>query len=212
MSTDMSNTPEPGSITLHLNAIAAASTEEKKELARTELWKHGYKLLVNLARRYVSWEDAEEVVCDTFRKLFERIESGKLTAPENRQQFWSLVRTMAEHGALNRLRSLRTIKRGGKEHFASSEELDQKPVPDFAPEDVDFLSEEAPEDVWRFLELLEELSHEPLLRDLAFMHHYEGQSQEAICAELGISRRTFFRKEKLLRMTVELYEEKSRRD
>ena len=79
------------------------------------------------------------------------------------------------------------------------------------PTDATFLDLEDAEDVERFLGFLVELSDDPSLSKIAFMHYYEGSTCEVICREFNISPR-FARRLDLIRKTIELFEARLRAD
>jgi RNA polymerase sigma factor (sigma-70 family) len=199
------STHTAGSISRYLADLQKSATLAERERTRAALWQRTYAFLCKVAKQWLNnSEDAEEVVDDALLAFLRSAEAGKLKKLDNRKDFWSLVRLIVRRLSLNKIRARSVRPSDG------AEALQESITPGFGPADAAFSDAESPDDVWDFLAFLDDLADDPLLRDIAFVHYYEGQSKDEICRELNIAPRTFYRKLELIQATVELFEQNLR--
>ncbi|EMI57537.1 ECF-type sigma factor [Rhodopirellula sallentina] len=175
--------------------------------AAASLWGRYFRRLESLARRKFGSAsrrvvDEEDIVLSVFDSLCSGVREGRFTQLRDRDDLWRLLIVLTARKAVDQVRRQTSLKRGGglvrgASVFAGGDDNMPQSIEEFVAgeptaEFVALLEEQ-------FAGRLEQLT-EPVQRQIA-TKKLEGESNEAIAQQLGVSIRTVERKLNLIRLT-----------
>ncbi|WP_149498862.1 ECF-type sigma factor [Roseiconus lacunae] len=106
------------SITLILNRLRKAMTEDERQAAAAELYRCYRAPVEKIARGRLSpgggLADEEDVAQSAFRSFFDRIETGQLDALVNGGQAWAILARLTRNKAIDSVRYDNALCRGGE--------------------------------------------------------------------------------------------------
>ena len=106
------------SITLILNQLRQAVTEEDRQVAAAELYRCYRGQVERIARGRLmpggGLADEEDVAQSAFRSFFDRIETGQLDALVNGGQAWAILAKLTRNKAIDSVRYDNALCRGGE--------------------------------------------------------------------------------------------------
>jgi RNA polymerase sigma factor (sigma-70 family) len=193
---------ESGSVTHWIGALQGGDLD-----AAQPLWERYFASLVRLAqtrlriqRRPGAAEDEEDAALSAFDSFCRAAIQGRFPQLDDRDDLWRLLIAITERKVIDQVRRARRLKRGGGRVRTEGDlpagpddrpvRLDDLPGPEPTPE---FAAEFAEE----YRRLFEVLRDEDLQRIAVWK--LEGQTLDAIAAQLGCARRTVARRLELIR-------------
>ncbi|WP_182866705.1 sigma-70 family RNA polymerase sigma factor [Stieleria mannarensis] len=115
------------SITLILNQLRQAGTEEERQLAAAKLYRCYRRQVERVARGRLTpgggLADEEDVAQSAFRSFFDRIETGQLDALVTGGQAWAILARLTRNKAIDSVRYDNALCRGGEGGRRASESL-----------------------------------------------------------------------------------------
>lgn len=166
--------------------------QQGDQAAATRLWDRYFHRLVGIARVQLGQTrqtagDASDIALSAFHCFCRRVQDGRFSEPQGRDELWRLLVLMAKRKAINWIRHEMAGKRGGGK-AQSGAFLDDLVSPEPAPE----FTLELLDELRRLLEVLRR--EEDAKLSLIAEKKSEGKCNREIANELSISLRSVERK------------------
>jgi DNA-directed RNA polymerase specialized sigma24 family protein len=166
--------------------------QQGDQVAATRLWDRYFHRLVGIARAQLGQTrqtagDASDIALSAFHCFCRRVQDGRFSELQGRDELWRLLVLIAKRKAINWIRHEMAGKRGGGKAQGEAfldELVSPEPAPEFTLELLDELR--------RLLEVLRQ--EEDVKLSLIAKKKSEGKSNREIASELSISLRSVERK------------------
>ena len=168
--------------------------------AQRSIWQAYERRLKNCAKQHIKGSigttaDEDDVAGMVMASLFRRMDDGRINPPEDRQQFWALLRKMTKTKSADLLRRENAIKRGAGV-VAGGSQVGSVPGSDFEP---DLLMEQAE----RFVSMINSLGSANL-KQVALLR-MKNYTTDEIANKMSCSPRTVERRLALIRQRLIAY-------